>query len=127
MSSESFIHNKYGYPTTEENEEILKFTSRNNYNVDEELNQLILKYFGDVDALHEKGLRYHFVLLEKEVREKHLIGLVLYGANKNSNTVHINDYIDFNFTSVKITVQSVCYVLLEEYIKNDNIKVLITK
>ena len=126
MDFGSFLHNKYGHPTPEEKRSILKFTSRENYNADEELHQLVLKYFGDIDLLHESGLRHSFFLLEKEVREKQLIGLILYGADKSNKTVHINDYTDINYNNIKITVQSVCNLLLDDYIKSDNIEDLVS-
>ena len=127
MSFAAFLHNPYGPESLSKKEKkaVCEFTNRENYDIDKELHQLVLKYFGNLINLHEIGLRHHFLLMEKEVREKNLYGLIIYGADGERDTVHINDYTDENRNNVTITVQSTCYYLLSEYIKRENLEDLL--
>ncbi len=127
MSFSAFLHNPYGsdYLCEKEKKAVCEFTNRENYDIDEELRQLVLKYFGNLIHLHGMGLRHHFLLMEKEVREKNLYGLIIYGADGERDTVHINDYTTENSNNVIITVQSTCYYLLSDYIKRENLKDLL--
>ena len=127
MSFAAFLHNPYGSESLSKKEKkaVCEFTNRENYDIDKELHQLVLKYFGNLINLHEIGLRHHFLLMEKEVREKNLYGLIIYGADGERDTVHINDYTDENRNNVTITVQSTCYYLLSEYIKRENLEDLL--
>lgn len=127
MSFAGFLHNPYGpaYLSEKEKNAVCDFTERENYDIDEELRRLVLKYFENTSKLYEIGLRHHFHLMEKEVREKKLYGLIIYGANSQRDTVHINDYTDEFYNILTITVRSTCYFLLSDYIKRENLEDLL--
>ena len=81
MDFSAYLHNPYGFPTNIEKAAILYFTSKKNVFLEEQLLELLLKYFGNIRKLRREGLDAQYNALKTEVIEKNLIGLILWGTN----------------------------------------------
>lgn len=85
----------------------------------QELRSLILKFFGDVDKLYKDGLVHHYHLLKKEVENKWLIGLILFGANPNNLgkiEQKVASYTTNTSKKINLTLTGICRHLLEDYL-----------
>lgn len=118
----AYLHNPYGYPSPEEKAAILcwlrKEQSLPEYKIENELDELIIKYFGNLHFLHRDGLTVYFNKLKDEVIQKHMIGLIIYGADRSRDDKKYVTYTDMNNKKTDLTRQSICYTLLKQYIKN---------
>jgi hypothetical protein len=122
----AYLHNPWAYPSKKGEAAILCFTRKQRfvggYDVNEHLLSLLSRFFSDSMLLHKEGLQKYYNLLKKEVIEKKLIGLILYGTNINDehNSV-INLYTTVNNTQIELTIKSICIFLVRDYIKKENV------
>ena len=55
----------------------------NNYDINQEVTELINTFFGEENNLEENGLTYSYNKLKEYVINNNLIGLILYASNVN--------------------------------------------
>ena len=131
MSFAAYLHNIFGFPDDTQKAAILHFTemekSIENYTLTTHLDKTILKFFGSNDDLHKYGLTKYYNLLKEEVVENNLIGLFLYGADKSKDDKLYQTYITSNRSTIKLTRHSICYILIKEYIMEENLEDLCRK
>jgi hypothetical protein len=123
-----YLHNPYGFPTNIEKAAITVFKRKGRfiggYDINNDLYNLINKYFGNLELLYENGLVHYYKQIVEEIKEKKLIGLILYGANINNipqNIQNVNTYTTQDNMSINLTITSICKYILEDYIGSDNI------
>ena len=90
------------------------------YSIDEQIEQLLLYYFGDINKLQQDGLVKYYHLLKQYVIENKIIGLILYGKDISKDKIII-PYITNKNKTIHLTIQSICNCLLTEYFDNDTI------
>lgn len=92
MDFAGYLHNMYGYEylSEERKKDIDKLkemeNSDSNYNINDEIDKIILAEFKSLDELHKSGLKIHFNKLKTKVFENKYMPLILYGANKTNKT-----------------------------------------
>jgi len=123
----SFLHNPWKYPTKKE-EVAMTIKKRKErfvmgYSCYDDLNDLLLKYFGNQKSLYNFGLVKHYKMLQMEVEEKNLIGLILLGTNTDKDK-NINTYVTKNESIIELTITSITQRLITEYIKKENVEKL---
>ena len=131
----SYLHNPWAFTTKEEEASILVFKRKNRfldgYVINEHLETTIKKFFGNFDNLHKYGLIHHYNLLKQFVIDYQLIGLILYGTTLDNtdpyNPINIGKYINNSGVTIQLTVQTICQLLIDEYIKKDNVEELCRK
>ena len=131
MSFAAYLHNIFGFPDDTQKAAILHFTemekSIENYTLTNHLDEVILKFFDSIENLHTYGLTKYYNLLKKEVVENNLIGLFLYGADKSKDDKLYQTYITINRSTIELTRHSICYILIKEYILEENLEDLCGK
>ena len=78
-----------------------------------ELVKLINKFFGDLSLLTQTGLIKQYKNLKTKIVDEKSIAMILVGLNKDD--IMINNYTDINFNNIKLTVSSICRILLREH------------
>ena len=101
MDGFAALHNPYGYPSPEEKLKqplcwLRKEQSLLKMQIENQLDELILKYFGNLHCLHRDGLTVYFNKLKDEVIQKHMIGLIIYGADRSRDDKKYVNYTDMN-------------------------------
>ena len=91
------------------------------------LDKVILKFFGSIDDLHQYGLTKHYNLLKQDVIKNNLIGLFLYGADKSKDDKLYQIYTTNQGSKINLTRNSICYKLIKEYILEENLEELCRK
>ena len=131
QSFESFLHNPWKYPSKEESTAMLVFKRKERfvegYNYFEDLQDLILTYFGNRENLEKYGLRKYYKELQHDVETNKLIGLILLGTEINQVPVKlnfINNYTTQTGNTIDLTIVSITQTLITEYIKKENVKKL---
>ena len=131
MSFASYLHNIFGFPDDTQKAAILHFTemekSIEDYTLTTHLDKIILKFFGSNDDLHKYGLTKYYNLLKEEVVENNLIGLFLYGADKSKDDKLYQTYNTNQGSTINLTRHSICYILIKEYILEENLEDLCRK
>ena len=84
-----------------------------------ELVKLLNTYFGDLSVLTETGLIKQYKNLKKKIVDENSIAMILVGLNKDD--IMINNYTDINFKNIKLTVSSICRILLREHFTEEEI------
>ena len=84
-----------------------------------ELVKLLNTFFGDLSVLTETGLIKQYKNLKKKIVDENIIAMILVGLNKDD--IMINNYTDINFKNIKLTVSSICRILLREHFTVDEI------
>ena len=127
-----YLHNPWGYLTPKQEAaktaalRVEKFVE--GYSIDEELITLLNLYFSDKELLNQYGLKKFYTLLMMNVKDKHLIGIILYGTNIDDRKDKlINSYYTVNGDNIKLTIKSICQFLIRDYIKMDNLDSLCEK
>lgn len=95
------------------------------YNYFEDLQDLILNYFGNRENLEKYGLRKYYKELQNDVETNKLIGLILLGTEINqvpAKLNFINKYTSEAGNTIDITIVSITQTLITEYIKKENVK-----
>ena len=127
----AYLHNIFGFPNDTQKAAILYFTemvkSKKNYNINNHLDEIILKFFGSNRDLHKYGLSKYYKLLKQEVIENNLIGLFLYGADKSKDNKLYQTYTTNKKSTINLTRNSICYILIKEYILEENLDELCRK
>jgi hypothetical protein len=85
----------------------------------EELIKLLNTFFGNLSVLTEYGLVKQYKNLKKNIIENKNIAMILVGIN--TKNVLINNYTDVNFNNIKLTISSICRILLREHFTVDEI------
>lgn len=78
-----------------------------------ELIKLINTFFGDLSVLTETGLIKQYKNLKKKIVDENSIAMILVGLNKGD--IMINNYTDINYNNIKLTISSICRILLREH------------
>tara|TARA_B100000787_G_scaffold169879_1_gene162694 strand:+ start:3305 stop:3793 length:489 start_codon:yes stop_codon:yes gene_type:complete len=116
-SFEGFLHNPYGYLYLTDVQRSAVDASKN----PEKLYNLLMKHFGNRNYNQMKGLVYLYKGLYKVVLNDKLVGMILNGADNNSLDLEISEYTTFSGEQITLTVQSLCYCLIKEYILDENL------
>ena len=122
MDFDGYMHNMYGYQylSEEEKKDIDKLKEKvnndTNYNINDEIDKIILKHFKSLDELHKFGLTLYFNKIKDYVIEKKLLPYLFYGADKNNNNRNYYTYTTLTSKNIILSRQSICYILLREYI-----------
>ena len=131
MEFAAYLHNIFGFPDDTQKAAILYFTkkdeSNKNYSLTTHLDETILKFFGSKQDLHKYGLTKYYKLLKQEVIENNLIGLFLYGADKSKDNKLYQTYTTNKSSTIDLTRHSICYILIKEYILEENLEDLCRK
>ena len=117
-----FLHDPLNdkFLTDEEHEKIKIFKDKENdgnYNCIEHL-KLLLSDFTNKKMLHNNGLVKYYNLLASLVNENDYLGLILIGA-KLDDDVFLSNYIRMDNTKIKLTIKTVCYYLIRDYLTKD--------
>ena len=123
----AYLHNPWAYPSKEEEASILCFKRKarfiDNYDINQELLNLLSLYFGNLNKLHRDGLVKNYNLLKNKVISDNLIGLILYGTNiSDEHNDLINLYTTKDNKVIELTVKTICIFLIRDYIKKKNVK-----
>ena len=131
-----YLHNPYGYNfLTEPMKNAVDYAKNVNSiftTIEKRLYNLLIHYFGDMTKNHNEGLvsRYNELhsLFDFQLNTikncTELIGLILWGADGSHPDVKIIDYTKKDGETISLTVRSICYTLINEYIKTDNVEKL---
>ncbi len=84
-----------------------------------ELIKLINTFFGDLSVLTETGLIKQYKNLKIKIVDENSIAMILVGLNKGD--ILINNYTDVNYNNIKLTISSICRILLREHFTVDEI------
>ena len=82
---------------------------------------LLKKYFGG-DTLGTTGLKVVYESLTQEVKSEKKILLILLGLEDIYSDVKINTYVDLNWKRIPLTIGGLCYHLIKDYIKPENVE-----
>ena len=96
------------------------------YSYIKELNDLILKFFGDINLLYQNGLTKHYDKLKNYVIDNNRIGLILIGTNLD-NPLKLYDYKTIDNKTINLNTRDICRFLIRDYIKKENVDLLCTK
>lgn len=119
-----FLHDPLNnkFLTDEEHEKIKIFKDKENggsYNCIEHL-KLLLSDFTNKQLLHENGLVKYYNLLASVVNDNDYLGLILIGAKlDDTEDVFLSNYIRMDNTKIKLTIKTVCYYLIRDYLTKD--------
>ena len=83
------------------------------FDCNEELIKLINYFFGDLDVLTQTGLIEQYKDLKQKIINKKIISMIIVGLNKND--IFINNYKDINNNNIRLTVSSICRIILRDY------------
>ena len=95
------------------------------YDVNNELKQLLTKFFGDKTLLEKHGLTHFYNHLKSYVVHNKCIGLIIYGDIHNNNKFRgdiIGKYTDPDNNVLDLYGYDLCKTLLEQYFTEDEIK-----
>lgn len=132
----SIMHNPWEYPTIVEHSAMLVFQRKahfvENYDISEHLVSILREFFGNINQLRREGLSKQFINLKKVVEKECLIGLIFWGTDINRIDMLITKYSQLNkdtneTNEIDITVNSICQILIREYIKEQNVDDLCKK
>lgn len=122
----AYIHNPYGFLNEKQKAAVLVFKRKGKfnegYNINNNLRELLIKFFGNSIELVNNGLSKHYNNLKTYVENNNLIGLILYGADVNnvkSEEQFITTYITPKNTLITLQVSPICQILLKDYFKDD--------
>ena len=124
----SYLHNPFGYPSEKQKMAIKYFTekqrNKNNFNIIYKLSEIyrMSQHFGDINSLHQYGLKHHYNILKNYIIDNNLIGMVLYAADPNN----IDETYDFSITNIQtyttqeniniiLNITTISQYLLKEY------------
>ncbi len=125
----SFLHNPYAekYLTLKQKAAVMVFKRKGRfvegYCPKQELRQLIMKFFGDTKKLHQNGLIHHYHLLRDAIEKRHLIGLILYGADRSNldeTDQDVGTYTTLDMKQIKLTLNGICRYLLQDHFDEDD-------
>ena len=117
-----YLHNPFGYPTEREKDAIKKMSNKL---FKRELLKILKIFFGDRQKNESEGLSKQYNKLKEHVIREKLIGMFLWGADRSNDTYDIvSIYTASDGTDISLTCNSICYNLLREYIKSENIEKL---
>ena len=92
---------------------------------------LLKKYFGGdtpeemfvkTQSLATTGMRVVYESLAEEVKREKKILLILLGLKDIYSDVEINTYVDPNWKRIPLTIGGLCYHLIKDYIKPENVE-----
>tara|TARA_B100001121_G_C18699031_1_gene626473 strand:+ start:8078 stop:8533 length:456 start_codon:yes stop_codon:yes gene_type:complete len=89
------------------------------FNCNRELIKLMNTFFGDLSVLTKTGLVKQYKNLKKKIVDEKSIAMIFVGLNKND--ILINNYTDINYNNIKLTISSICRILLREHFTTDEI------
>ena len=84
-----------------------------------ELIKLMNTFFGNLSVLTETGLVTQYINLKKKIVDEKSIAMILVGIN--TKDILINNYTDINYNNIKLTIYSICRILLREHFTADEI------
>jgi len=89
------------------------------FDCNRELIKLMNTFFGNLSVLTKTGLVKQYKNLKKKIVDENSIAMILVGLNKND--ILINNYTDINYNNIKLTISSICRILLKEHFTTDEI------
>jgi len=131
-----YLHNPYGYDyLTKPMKDAVDYAININSfvtTIEKRTYDILYHFFGDRKKNQKNGLsdRYrelHSVFgiqLDRIKNCTELIGLIIWGADGSHPDVNISLYTTPLGETITLTVQSICYKLIKEYIKVDNLEQL---
>tara|TARA_Y100000590_G_C15726047_1_gene1015280 strand:+ start:575 stop:1030 length:456 start_codon:yes stop_codon:yes gene_type:complete len=84
-----------------------------------ELIKLMNTFFGDLGVITQTGLVKQYKHLKKKIVDEKSIAMILVGIN--TKDILINNYTDINYNNIKLTISSICRILLREHFTADEI------
>ena len=122
----AYLHNPFGFPNKKQKAAITVFLRKQRfvegYNINNDLRELVMNYFGDSKELVKNGLTKHYNQLKTYVENNNLIGLILYGADINNledTDQYITTYLTPKNTQIRLQISTICQILIKEYFKNN--------
>jgi len=128
-----YLHNPYGYKYLSEPMKSAVDHATNKYSdfpkIDTKLYDMLKHFFGNRKDNEQNGLdvqydRLHYAIkynLDVYKQCTELIGLILWGADDSHPEIKISEYTKSDGDTITLTVQSICYTLIKEYIKDENL------
>lgn len=124
----NYFHNPFGYPSEEQQIAIKYFTEKqkneSGFNIICKLSEIykMPQYFGDINSLHQYGLKHHYNMLKQSIVDNNLIGMVLYAADPNN----LDDNYDISITNIQtyttqeniniiLNITTISQYILKEY------------
>lgn len=113
MSFAAYLHNQFARSIPLYGAAVMTFTRRSRfvegYDPLEHLDEFILEHFPNVKTLHRDGLQVHYDALLSAAKEKKLIGLLLLGADRNTEDRNFYEYVTADGKKIELTRHSICY------------------
>jgi hypothetical protein len=78
-----------------------------------------MKNFGNRENNEKMGLVHQYNRLKNIVLNDKLMGMIMWGADGNNDQVEISKYTTSSGEIFTLTVQSICYRLIREYIEKE--------
>jgi len=128
-----YLHNPYGYNyLLEPMKGAVDYAKNVNSiftTIEKRVYDLLIHFFGDSNKNHIEGLSSRYRELRTAFDDQlkliknctELIGLILWGADGSHPDVTITEYKTPGGDTITLTVQSICYILITEYIKDENL------
>ena len=135
-----YLHNPYGYnylskPCKDAVDLAkMRYPKGNFPEIEQKIYDTLHHFFGDRSNNQRMGLtkqygRLHFAVESQKTFYEHnhmeytpeLIGLILWGADGSRPEVWITKYTQPDGTIITLTVQSICYYYLKEFVKEENL------
>ena len=128
-----YLHNPYGYNYLSEPHKKAVDYAKNVNSVfttpEKRLKNLLMHFFGDDQLNRSVGLSNRYIelhsLFHKQLKVinncTELTGLILWGADGSRPDIIITEYTKQDGDTITLTARSICYTLINEYIKLENL------
>ena len=132
-----YLHNPYGYSYLleymKDAVDFAKQSNEGNTTIQERLYDILTSTFGNKKENETKGLSYMYKRLMSVIDDKvelnqtckEFIGMIIWGADSSHPEVEITKYTTYKGDTINLTVQSICYHFIKEYIKEKNLEELL--
>lgn len=120
LSFSAYLHNPFGYSyLTETQKQAVDLEKAKSGKIEDRLYNLLMKIFGNREINEKMGLVHQYNRLKTIVLNDKLIGMIMWGADGTNDQVEISKYTTSSGEIYTLTVQSICYRLIREYIEKE--------
>ena len=120
LSFSAYLHNPFGYSYLTETQKLaVDLEKDKSGKIEDRLYNLLMKNFGNREINEKMGLVHQYNRLKNIVLNDKLMGMIMWGADGNNDQVEISKYTTSSGEIYTLTVQSICYRLIREYIEKE--------